>query len=197
MLKEETGSVYSQPLPGWLNKLVGDWSTSDLAHVGVFAALSRVIGLGISLAGGGINPLSLILKNVAATAILVVYLHKVPRNGALALFVLVQAGISVLLMGKGVIGLSGMLIAVAIVEGLYIKSDGYQSTKRVVVAVLLFEILFRAISLGMGYFAVRESMMLFIIACVVVSIGTLGCFAGLWLGVRIVRELRTAGILRR
>ena len=53
------------------------WDTESLVVVGLFTALSKVISLMIALLGGGMNPLTLFLKNGVATALLVVLVARV------------------------------------------------------------------------------------------------------------------------
>ncbi|MDY5993637.1 MAG: hypothetical protein SPJ14_00165, partial [Succinivibrio sp.] len=58
----------------------------ELVVIGVFAASVKVVTMLIALAGGGLNPVSLILKNLVFTTLMVVLLYKVRKTGALTLF---------------------------------------------------------------------------------------------------------------
>ena len=49
----------------------------ELVVIGVFAASVKVVTMLIALAGGGLNPVSLILKNLVFTTLMVVLLYKV------------------------------------------------------------------------------------------------------------------------
>jgi hypothetical protein len=172
------------------------WTTADLVRVGVFAALSRVIGLAIALAGGGMNPVALLLRNAATTALLVVFLQKTRRKGALLLFVGVQGLLSLLLMGSGLMTLPGVVLAALVVESVFFCLGGYHTVPRVLLAVLCFETLARAVSLGVSYLFLRESPAMFMVAFVIVGFAYLGCPLGLWIGGRLIHELRAAGVIR-
>lgn len=63
--------------------------TSSLS-LGVFAAAAKVSTLLVALAGGGMNPVSLLLKNLIYTTLLVVMLYRVRKAGTLLLFSLVS-----------------------------------------------------------------------------------------------------------
>lgn len=173
------------------------WATSELVAIGVFAALIRVVGLAIALAGGGMNPLALMLRNAAATGLLVVLLHKSPRSGTLSLYVVIYGLLSLLLMGSGLMTLPGTLLAALAVDGLFALVGGYKTTLRILLAVGLCDLLTRGVSLGVGYLAMRESASMFLMAAGIVAVAYLGCLGGLWVGWRFVRELRLAGVIRQ
>ena len=61
----------------------------ELVTLGVFAATSKLVTLVIALAGGGPNPISLILKNLVFTTLLIVMLYKLRKFGTLTLYMLV------------------------------------------------------------------------------------------------------------
>jgi energy-coupling factor transport system substrate-specific component len=165
--------------------------------IGVFAALVRVVGLAVALAGGGMNPLTLVLRNAAATALLVVLLHKSPRSGTLGLFVIIYGLLSVLLMGSGVRTLPGTLVAALAVDVGMACLGGYRSTWRILLAIGVYDVLTRSVSLAIGYLTVRESPAMFYMAAGVVGLGYVGCLVGLGVGAAVVRELREAGAIRR
>ena len=48
------------------------WKSQELVMVGVFAAAIKLSSLLIALAGGGMNPVSLLLKNLVFTTLLIV-----------------------------------------------------------------------------------------------------------------------------
>jgi energy-coupling factor transport system substrate-specific component len=173
------------------------WTTSDLVTIGVFAALIRVVGLSVALVGGGMNPLALMLRNAAASALLVVMLHKSPRTGTLSLYVVVYGILSILLMGSGVMTLPGTLLATLLVDGVFACTGGYRTTARIVAAVAACDLLTRCASLGIGYLTMRESAGMFVMVSIIVAVAYVGCLMGLWVGVRFVRELRAAGVVRR
>ena len=62
------------------------WEARELVLVGVFAAAAKLSSLLIALAGGGMNPVGLIAKNLVYTTLMIVLLTKVPKHGTLLLF---------------------------------------------------------------------------------------------------------------
>ena len=72
------------------------WSARELVVLGVFSAAAKLSTLLVALVGGGMNPVSLLAKNLIFTTLLVVMLYKVRKPGTLALFVLVNMLISML-----------------------------------------------------------------------------------------------------
>ena len=87
------------------------WSARELVVLGVFSAAAKLSTLLVALVGGGMNPVSLLAKNLIFTTLLVVMLYKVRKPGTLALFVLVNMLISMLLLGGSVTLLPAMLLA--------------------------------------------------------------------------------------
>ena len=55
------------------------WQVRELIVIGIFAALIKVSTLLIAIAGGSMNPVTLVLKNIVATSLLVVLLYKVRK----------------------------------------------------------------------------------------------------------------------
>ena len=62
-LREQNSMVTPHPV-GIMSKLHQYWSARELVLVGVFAAATKLSSLLIALAGGGMNPVSLIVKNI-------------------------------------------------------------------------------------------------------------------------------------
>ncbi|MEG6593369.1 hypothetical protein V6C16_10435, partial [Desulfovibrio sp. 1188_IL3213] len=87
------------------------WSAHELVVIGVFSAAAKISTLLIALAGGGMNPVSLLLKNLVFTTLLVVMLFKVRKPGTLVLFVLINMLVSALLLGASLTLLPAMLAA--------------------------------------------------------------------------------------
>lgn len=52
--------------------LGGNLNASDLVFIGVFATAAKISSVVIALAGGGIDPLALIAKNIIVAVLLVV-----------------------------------------------------------------------------------------------------------------------------
>ncbi|MGB9500072.1 MAG: MptD family putative ECF transporter S component [Dissulfuribacterales bacterium] len=172
------------------------WQVRELIVIGIFAALIKVSTLLIAIAGGGMNPVTLVLKNIVATSLLVVLLYKVRKFGVLTLFVMVSSVVSLLLMGGNMITVPGMLIAGLTCDCLIVVAGGYKRTWSLIAGIGLFDFLSRAITLGCSYLTFREEPKLFIMGVVVVTIGYLGCLLGLGSGVFFVKELKHAGIIR-
>lgn len=174
------------------------WDTESLVVVGLFTALSKVVSLMIALLGGGMNPLTLFLKNGVATALLVVLVARVGKFGVLALYVLVGQVVSFLIAGGAMsMLLPGFLIAALLSDGLVSLCGGYRRIGAVLAGVALYDLLGRAISMGYSLLHARENMAMVAVAGVFIAIGYLGCvFIGLPCGAKFVKELRHAGIIR-
>ena len=100
------------------------WSARELVVLGVFSAAAKLSTLLVALVGGGMNPVSLLAKNLIFTTLLVVMLYKVRKPGTLALFVLVNMLISMLLLGGSVTLLPAMLLAAGCAEAAMACSGG-------------------------------------------------------------------------
>lgn len=174
------------------------WDTESLIVVGLFTALNRVASLLVALMGGGMNPLTLFLKNGIATALLIVMVSRVRCFGILTLYTLVGQVISFLITGSVmVVLLPGYLLAALICDTLIAAVGGYHKLSAVVMGVMLYEFLGRALALSMSYLRVRETPGMFVFGAVVVMLGYLGSlFIGVPGGIKFVRELRHAGIIR-
>jgi energy-coupling factor transport system substrate-specific component len=172
------------------------WQTRELIVIGTFAALIRISTLLIAIAGGGMNPVSLLLKNMVATSLLIVLAHKVRKFGVLTLYVLINSVFSILLMSNHLMILPGMLIAGLMCDSVIMIAGGYRRGWALVLGVGLFDLSSRAISLGYSYLMVREEPRLLIMSALVVAIGYIGCLSGLVSGLFFVKELRHAGIIR-
>lgn len=172
------------------------WEVRDLAVIGIFSALTKVISMMVVLVGGGMNPISLVLKNLVFTTLMVVLLFKVRKFGTLLLFIVVNTIFAMLLMGGGLFLLPPMLLAGLFAEGLIILLGGYGTTVNLMIGVAVYDLIFKAGSLGVSWFFVREQPQVLWITTVFVVIGYIGAVAGLFTGARFVKELRHAGIVR-
>lgn len=174
------------------------WSTEALVTMGLFTALSKALSLLIALVGGGMNPLTLLLKNAVGTILLVVMVAKVRRFGVLALYTLVGQVISFLMAGGGLIMLlPAFLLAALVSDTLILACGGYRRVGAVLMGVALYDFLGRAISLAISFVSARENIGMVMMAAVVILFGYLGClFIGLPCGAKFVKELRHAGIIR-
>ena len=172
------------------------WKTGELIAIGTFAALIKISTMMIAIAGGGMNPVTMVIKNIVATALLIVLLYKVRKFGVLSMYVLVSSIVAMLLMGGNMITIPGLLIAGIICDCLISLTGGYKKPWSLIMGAGLFDFLSRAISLSYSYFAFIEEPGLFIIGTIVVTIGYVGCLIGLGSGLFFIKELRHAGIIR-
>ena len=78
------------------------WAARELVAIGIFAAAAKLTSLLIALAGGGMNPATLLLKNLVFTTLVVVMLYKVRKQWTLLLFTTVNMLISLILLGGSV-----------------------------------------------------------------------------------------------
>lgn len=172
------------------------WSAHDLVVLGVFSAAAKLSTLVVALAGGGINPVTLLLKNLIFTTMLVVMLYKVRTPGTLVLFVLVNMLISMLLLGGSITLLPSMLGGALLGEAAAFAAGGLLRPWGPVLAVGVYDLSSKIFSLGMSWLALRESPAMLVPVAIIVALGYVGSFMGLFSGVRAVRELRHAGIVR-
>ena len=172
------------------------WSAHDLVVLGVFSAAAKLSTLVVALAGGGINPVTLLLKNLIFTTMLVVMLYKVRTPGTLVLFVLVNMLISMLLLGGSITLLPSMLGGALLGEAAAFAAGGLLRPWGPVLAVGVYALSSKIFSLGMSWLALRESPAMLVPVAIIVALGYVGSFMGLFSGVRAVRELRHAGIVR-
>lgn len=174
------------------------WDTESLVAVGLFTALAKVVSLMVALLGGGMNPLTLFLKNGIATALLVVLVARVRKFGVLALYVLVGQVISFLIAGGGMsLLLPGFLVAALLSDALIAMFGGYRRIGAVLAGVAVYDFLGRALSLGYSFLHARENLAMVAVAGVFIVLGYLGCLLiGLPCGAKFAKELRHAGIIR-
>ena len=166
----------------------GNLNASDLVFIGVFAAAAKLSAIVIALAGGGINPLALVAKNLIVAVLLVVLLTKVNKRGTLFICMVVSSIVGSLLSG------SAVMLAPGAIVGAFVGEFFWQ---RPWIAVCMSELTAKAIALAAAWVVLRESPALFNVVLPVVLIGAAGTFLGLWLSRSTVRELRHAGFLAR
>ena len=150
----------------------------------------------MALVGGGMNPLTLVLKNLIFTALLMVLLFKVRKAGTLLLFIAVNTIFAMLLMGGGFFLVPPMLLAGLLAEALMVLLGGYKRTINLVLGVAAYDLLFKTGSLGISWLFVREQPQILWMTVIFVSVGYTGALAGLFVGAKFVKELRHAGIVR-
>ncbi|WP_304473506.1 MptD family putative ECF transporter S component [uncultured Desulfovibrio sp.] len=172
------------------------WSAHELVVIGVFAAAAKVSTLLVALAGGGMNPVTLILKNLIFTTLLVVMLYKVRTPGTLLLFVGINLLFSMLLMGVSVTLLPPMLGAALLGEAAAWAVGGMRARFGPLAAVAVYDLVYRCLSLGTSWLAMREAPAMVLAAAPIVALGYMGALGGLLTGFKAVKELRHAGIVR-
>ena len=180
----------------WLRRFGDRWGARDLVVIGVFAATAKLSTVLIAMVGGGMNPVSLLLKNVVFTTLLVIMLYKVRQPGTLSLFVIVSALVNFLLLGGNVTLIPPMLAAALGCEAVmkFVKSLGWKGA--VFWGVGCFDFLSKGLSLAVSYLMMRESPALMAVVLPIVLIGYAGSLIGLYTGYRSMKELRHAGIVR-
>ena len=180
----------------WLRRFGDRWGARDLVVIGVFAATAKLSTVLIAMEGGGMNPVSLLLKNVVFTTLLVIMLYKVRQPGTLSLFVIVSALVNFLLLGGNVTLIPPMLAAALVSEAVmkFVKSLGWKGA--VFWGVGCFDFLSKGLSLAVSYLMMRESPALMAVVLPSVLIGYAGSLIGLYTGYRSMKELRHAGIVR-
>ena len=180
----------------WLRRFGDRWGARDLVVIGVFAATAKLSTVLIAMVGGGMNPVSLLLKNVVFTTLLVIMLYKVRQPGTLSLFVIVSALANFLLLGGNVTLIPPMLVAALVSEAVmkFVKSLGWKGA--VFWGVGCFDFLSKGLSLAVSYLMMRESPALMAVVLPIVLIGYAGSLIGLYTGYRSMKELRHAGIVR-
>ncbi len=180
----------------WLRRFGDRWGARDLVVIGVFAATAKLSTVLIAMVGGGMNPVSLLLKNVVFTTLLVIMLYKVRQPGTLSLFVIVSALVNFLLLGGNVTLIPPMLAAALVSEAVmkFVKSLGWKGA--VFWGVGCFDFLSKGLSLAVSYLMRRESPALMAVVLPIVLIGYAGSLIGLYTGYRSMKELRHAGIVR-
>ena len=172
------------------------WSAHELVVIGVFAAAAKVSTLLVALIGGGMNPITLILKNLIFTTLLVVMLYKVRKAGTLLLFVGINLLFSMLLMGVSVTLMPAMICAALLGEAAAMSVGGLRARFGPLVAVAVYDFTFRCFSLGASWLVMREAPAMVLATAPIVALGYLGAIGGLYTGYSSVKELRHAGIVR-
>ena len=160
----------------------------DLVLIGVFAAAAKLSAIAIALAGGGLNPFALILKNLVVAVLLVVLLVKVSKPGALMIYTTVTVLVGSLLSGSAMMLAPGAVIGACIGEIFW---------RRPWLAVCVSELIAKGVALAVGFVFLRESPALMNVVAPVVLLGATGTLFGLWLARSTVKELRHAGFLPR
>ena len=172
------------------------WHARELVLIGVFAAAAKLASLLIALAGGGMNPVSLIAKNLVYTTLVIVLLTKVPKPGTLLLFTLISMIVSICLLG-GSLALLPAAFAGAVAGEIYMWLAGRAKRRWAPwIGVAVYDLVSKGLSLIVSYLFMRESPALMTIVIPIVLCGYVGSLGGLWFAVKTVGELRHAGFVR-
>ncbi len=180
-----------------MTRFLSRWSAQELVVIGVFAAASKVSTLLIALAGGGMNPVSLMGKNLVFTTLLVVMLCKVRRPGTIVLFTVINILVSMLLLGASVTLLPPMLVGALAAEAAMRPWRDREGVAAPVLGAAVFDVVSKVLSLGVSWLFMRENPAMMVMVVPFVAVGYLGSVGGLFSGVKAVRELRHAGIIRQ
>lgn len=172
------------------------WEARELVLIGVFAAAAKLSSLLIALAGGGMNPIGLVAKNLVYTTLMIVLLTKVPKWGTLLLFTVISMIVSVCLLGGSLTLLPAALVAALIGEAAVWITGGAGKRWAPWVAVGMYDLMSKGLSLGVSYLFMRECPALITIIIPIVACGYLGSLFGLWFGWKTVGELKHAGFVR-
>ena len=148
------------------------WEARELVLIGVFAAAAKLSSLLIALAGGGMNPVSLLL------------------------FTVISMIVSVCLMGGSLTLLPAALVGALLGELCILLTGGAFKPWSPWVGVGVYDLVSKGLSLGVSFLFMRESPSLMTMVVPIVFIGYLGSLGGLWFGCKTVKELRHAGFVR-
>lgn len=186
-------------IQGWRQALPvgsGWFETRDLVTIGLFAGAAKASTLTLALAGGGMNPVTMVLKSAVFSALWVVMLTKVPKIGALTLANTVAGLLGLFLLGQAVISLPALIAATVATEMLIRRLGGLGRPGLVALAVALSELAMRGINLLVSYLTVREQPGLLIMVVVISCLSYVGILIGLVGGTKMVGELRHAGLIQ-
>ncbi len=178
------------------NKLF-HWENIDLISVGTFAALIRVSTYLITICGGGMNPISFIIKNIIITSLVVVLCHKVPKFGVLTLYSIVNYLFSLIITGSFALSIPVVLCCALLGDCFIYFGRKINQLFSILLAVLFYELGTKLIGFLYSIFFVREDIRLLIMPAIVVSIGCIGSVIGIFAGKSLLKELRHAGIIRK
>ena len=179
-----------------LNRCFGHLATKDLVAIGIFSCLAKMSGLAVALAGGGMNPVTLALRNAIVSGLMIVLLAKVGKGGTLFLSALLGGIVSLLMFGHGLMLLPGALLGGLAGEGcMRIFRTSLDDVWLAVAGVACAEIVAKTLSMCVMYLALRENPALFVPLALVIGAGGVGTLLGLVGGKRMIGELRHAGIL--
>ena len=174
-------------------------TTPDLVTIGVFAALAKTSSLLIALAGGGMNPLSMILRNLFIVVLLSALVVKVSKPWTLTLAHLTSLLVSALILGQSIATIPLILVACLVSElFLWVASRGYRLTFPIILGVFFCEIFLKVISAFYTYWRLKEQPMvdaMMTSLLVFMGIGIIGSVLGIFVSYRFIKELRRASLI--
>ncbi len=172
------------------------WTVQELVVLGVFSASAKISTLLVTIMSGGPNPIGFIAKNLIFTTMLVIMLYRVRKPGTLCLFVAINLIVSMLLLGASVTLIPTAMAAAILAEMMVFCSGGMTKRWGPVLAVGMYDLLSKFFSVFASWVVARENPGMIVIAVILVSIGYIGSIGGLFTGVKFVKELKHAGIIR-
>lgn len=173
------------------------FDTRDLVTIGLFAGAAKAASLTVSLLGGGMNPVTLILKNAVWTALWVILLVKVRKPGVLTLGNIIAALLGVFLLGSTILTLPAVLIACLAGEAVILAVSGFAGRLAAVSAgIIVCEFISKALQIAVTFIVLREQPALLIPGAAIILIGYTGVFLGIYGGIKMIKELRHAGLIR-
>jgi energy-coupling factor transport system substrate-specific component len=175
----------------------GLFETRDLVTIGLFAGAAKASTVILALAGGGMNPVTMILKSLVFSALWVVLLIKVPKTGALTLANTVAGLLGFFLLGQAMISLPSLIAATLATEMLILGLGGLKKRPWLAApAVALSELAMRLVNLFFSYLGAREQPGLVIMVLIISAFSYIGILLGLAAGLKMARELRHAGLIQ-
>lgn len=177
-------------------KMASHWTVQDLVVLGVFSAGTKISTLLVTIMAGGPNPIGFIVKNLIFTLMLIIMLYKVRKAGTLILFVCINMIISMLLLGASVTFIPTAFGAAFLAELLIYIGGGINKKWGVVLGVAVYDFSSKIFSLGMTWLFARENPAIIAPFVIILAIGYIGSIWGLFAGVKAVKELEHAGIIR-
>ncbi|MDR2443584.1 MAG: hypothetical protein LBE31_08705 [Deltaproteobacteria bacterium] len=197
-----SGAQVSGAKPSLKNRLSalldgrGLFKTHELVTIGLFAAGSRAASLTVALVGGGMNPVTMIIRSAVHSALLLVLLAKVPRTGALTMATLVGGLLSFFLLGQAMMTLPMVIIVTALTEVFIKVLGGLERRPNLgILAIIISELLTRVINIALGLVTFREQPGLIIMVAFISAFSYLGIILGLFGGKKMIKELRHAGLI--
>lgn len=172
------------------------WDINELVTIGIFAVVIKISSYLIAIAGGGMNPISFLIKNIVVTTIIFVLMSKIKKYGTLTLYALIVLVVS-LLFGKGGHSTLGLLISGILTDLFLNLIKGYEKPWKIGLGIFVYETISRFITMIVAMIYARESSGMVMMAIVAVAIGYLGSLAGIPVGFYFSKELKHAGIIRR